>query len=558
MPANTIVESPLFPHQLEAVQWMQRTEQRPRLVAEQPHGGILAHAMGLGKTRTMLSLMAAQGLNSTIVVCPKSVLHQWRDEAVKVLQLQYHDIVLYHGTTRHAALAQSNPQRRLVLTTFDIVRLDCKQSGSATSTLHHHHWDRIILDEAHRICEQSSKTAKAIRSLKAKNRWCVTGTPFKNGVTDLVALSKFLMVPPYCNSTWWRCHSQNRHKMREWRNNFLHLQDKSVLALPPVRLITTYARRFDVEQDVTQQLQRLVPLAQLEELEAVAVAHDKQQEHELLKIMRLRQAANHPLMLTNSMAAMTHLLTSASICTLSNHCDACIGELHGKRTQLCDAHELCDACAQDMFVCPCCIAEQLRATTCCTGKTWRHSGKTLELWKYLNQTLEDDEESKVVLFSQWTTCLDMLALMLDCMGVQYARFDGRVNSIDERGDIINQFREQPECHILLTSLGAGGEGLNLIFANHVILMEPYWNCAAEQQAIDRLHRIGQEKVTHVLRLLTADSIEDWVQLIQAKKTKELERLLCGKDVPDELKVIKPHFRVQPFSAVSAGLAQFLA
>jgi SNF2 family DNA or RNA helicase len=110
----------------------------------------------------------------------------------------------------------------------------------------------------------------------------------------------------------------------------------------------------------------------------------------------------------------------------------------------------------------------------------------------------------------------------------------------------------------LTSLGAGGEGLNLIFANHVILMEPYWNCAAEQQAIDRLHRIGQQKVTHVLRLLTADSIEDWVQLIQAKKTKELERLLCGKDGASDVKVVKPNFRVQPNQAVSAGLAQFLA
>lgn len=555
MRSTTVVDSPLFPHQVEAVQWMQRTEQRPRLVAEQPHGGILAHAMGLGKTRTMLALMAAQGLHSTIVVCPKSVLHQWRDEAVKVLRLQFHDIVLYHGTTRLAALAQSDPHHRLVLTTFDIVRLDCKQSGSAMSTLHHHHWDRIILDEAHRICEQSSKTAKAIRSLKAKNRWCVTGTPFKNGVTDLVALSKFLMVPPYCNSTWWRCHSQNRHKMREWRNNFLHLQDKSVLALPEVQLITTYARQFAVEREVTHQLQRLVPLAQLEDLEAVAV--DKQQEHELLKIMRLRQAANHPLMLANSMAAMTHLLTSTCIPTLAAQCDACQGETH-RPAQLCEAHELCDACAQDLFVCPCCIAEQLPPTVCPTGRTWRHSGKTLELWNYLRTTIEEDEESKVVLFSQWTTCLDMLALMLDCMGVPYARFDGRVNSLDERGDIINQFREREGCHILLTSLGAGGEGLNLIFANHVILMEPYWNCAAEQQAIDRLHRIGQQKVTHVLRLLTADSIEDWVQLIQAKKTKELERLLCGKDGASEVKVVKPNFRVQPNQAVSAGLAQFLA
>jgi SNF2 family DNA or RNA helicase len=553
-------EQPLFPHQLEAVQWMQRTEQRPRLVPEQPHGGILAHAMGLGKTRTMLALMLAQGLQSTIVVCPKSVLHQWRDEAARVLRLHppIH-AVLYHGNNRHQALLDSCAHQRLVLTTFDIVRLDCKQSGTGVSSLHHYHWDRIILDEAHRICEQSSKTAKAIRSLRAKNRWCVTGTPFKNGVSDLVALSKFLMVPPYCNSTWWRCHSQNRHKMREWRNSFLHMQDKSVLALPAVVHTVTYATRYKVEQHVTQQLQKLVPL---QDLELEVQLQEKAQEHELLKIMRLRQAANHPLMLTNSTQAMTHLLTSSVVQQMAHHCDACTLPLCRKRAspgdRVCAQHDLCDACSHDTFVCPCCIAEELEVVTCPNGSTWRHSGKTAALWQYLERTLREDPSVKIVLFSQWTTCLDLLALMLDCMVVNYARFDGRVNSIDERGDIINEFRKQADCHILLTSLGAGGEGLNLIFANHVVLMEPYWNCAAEQQAIDRLHRIGQEKVTHVLRLLTADSIEDWVQLIQAKKMKELERLLCGKDGGDEVKVSKPHFRAEPCTSVNAGLSQFLA
>jgi SNF2 family DNA or RNA helicase len=152
----------------------------------------------------------------------------------------------------------------------------------------------------------------------------------------------------------------------------------------------------------------------------------------------------------------------------------------------------------------------------------------------------------------------MLAMMLECMTVAYARFDGRVNSIDERGDIINVFRDEPSCHVLLTSLGAGGEGLNLIFANHVVLMEPYWNCAAEQQAIDRLHRIGQTKVTHVLRLMSKGSIEDWVQVIQRKKTKELERLLCGKECEEESGVRKEVFRVATTAPASAGLAQFLA
>lgn len=554
---------------------MQRTEQRPRMVQDQPHGGILAHAMGLGKTITMLSMVQKQGLQSTIVVCPKSVLTQWRDEALRILHLDAdQDIVMYHGNNRHQLLEASNPRRRLVLTTFDIVRMESKapdgKDGANVQGPLQTHWDRIILDEAHRICEQGSKTAKAIRSLKARNRWCVTGTPFKNGVADLVALSKFLLVPPYCNSTWWRYHSQNAHKLKEWRNAFLHIQDKSVLDLPGINELTVFATREATEERVMRAVRDATLIAplplhfQLDENEVAEieaglsfqpppVTSTPQQEHELLKIMRLRQAANHPLMLTNSATAMQFLLT-ASYPVKPTGCSACGSELgqmgnnKKKRTwdvmeaETCD-HKFCTSCSEEMLVCPCCVALTLPVVRM-NGKVWRHSAKTAALWQYVENALSQNPAAKLVLFSQWTTCLDLLATMLDVMGVRFARFDGRVNSIDERGDIITEFKEQRTCSVLLTSLGAGGEGLNLTFANHVILMEPYWNVAAEQQAVDRLHRIGQTQTTHVLRLFTADSIENWVQDIQAKKSKELERLLSGKE-QDLGRRNKQQFRVQP-------------
>jgi hypothetical protein len=286
-------------------------------------------------------------------------------------------------------------------------------------------------------------------------------------------------------------------------------------------------------------------------------------------------------MLTNSPAAMTHLIASPNLDAGSaDTCAACrqpaantslqvhVGadaEPAAKKarrshdTDLCSKHVICTACRQDVFICPCCIAEQLPVTHNDAGQVWRHSGKTAALAAYLTATWQRDPDAKVVLFSQWTTCLDMLAHMLDFLHVSYARFDGRVNSIDERGDVINEFRDAPQCKVLLTSLGAGGEGLNLIFASHVVLMEPYWNCAVEQQAIDRLHRIGQQRVTHVLRLLSANSIEDWVQKIQQKKTTELQRLLCGKDGLAEVMNCKATFRVAPQAVVvGSGLSQFLA
>jgi hypothetical protein len=384
-----------------------------------------------------------------------------------------------------------------------------------------------------------------------------------------VALSKFLLVPPYCNSTWWRYHSQNAHKLKEWRNAFLHIQDKSVLDLPGIDEVTLLATREATEERVMRTVRDATLLAPLPlhfqldetevaEIEAGLAFHapptvaTPQQEHELLKIMRLRQAANHPLMLTNNAQAMQFLLT-ASCPVQPLGCSACGHDIGGgaaarkKRTwdvmetEACD-HRFCTACSEEMLVCPCCVALTLPVVRQ-GGKVWRHSAKTAALWQYLENALTQDPRAKLVLFSQWTTCLDLLATMLDVMGIHFARFDGRVNSIDERGDIITEFKEEPSCAVLLTSLGAGGEGLNLTFANHVILMEPYWNVAAEQQAVDRLHRIGQTQTTHVLRLFTADSIENWVQDIQAKKSKELERLLSGKE-PDTSRRSKQQFRVQ--------------
>ena len=535
----------LFPHQEAAVKWMAGVESRPRIISEQPHGGILAHAMGLGKTTSMLSLIKLQGLQSTLVICPKSVLPQWRDEALRILNIQLCDIIIFHGPNRKTILSESNKEHRLVLTTYDIARMDHPNGSSRFSTLGTESWTRVILDEAHRICEQSSKTAKAIRSLRARNRWCVTGTPFKNGVADLVALAKFLNVPPYCNSTWWRINSMNYNKIREWRNSFLNLQDKSILQLPSIEEVSLISERVPAEQWVVEVLDKIqLAPSTIDDVDMLIsvkngmMPYSVSQEHELLKILRLRQASNHPLMLATT-DAMKYLIEHG---VASSGCNACGGMLdaleeeHRDKRQRCDCtHELCSACQKDVIVCPCCITERMQHTMTPSGRMWAHSSKTLILWNYLSTLLSaTDTHNKIVIFSQWTSFLDLLALMLDFMLVPYLRFDGRVNNLDERTSIITKFRENSEKQILLTSLGAGGEGINLTCANVVILLEPYWNSAVEQQAIDRLHRIGQTRVTNVVRLRQKASIEEWVIEIQTKKTLESERLLRGNQILKEV------------------------
>lgn len=522
----------LYPHQEEAVEWMTRTENRTRMVHEQPHGGILAHTMGLGKTISMLSLIKSQPEGRTLVVCPKSLLSQWQREAGRVFEAgDGCRVCIYHGIDRDLA---APPCNAIILTTFDIVRIEARRGKSL---LRGTQWDRVVLDEAHRICEQSSKTSKAIQALRARNRWCITGTPFKNGMSDLMALSRFLMISPYCNLSWWRTYGQSVSKLHEWRDLFMHIRDKSELAsLPPIKSTKIKVVLGERERALYESLSST-------DLSCVTEAAPDQ--HELLRILRKRQATNHPI-LTTSPAIVSHSLAPTTV----EGCRGCGGS---STTGACDGslHMLCHACHQGML-CPGCIMEALPA-----GGPWVHSAKTQALWGYLRDCARVTSTStKVVLFSQWTSCLDLIGSMLDHMGVGSARYDGRITSTEERDEVIDTFKLSEDCKVLLTSLGAGGEGVNLTFATHVILMEPYWNLAVEQQAIDRLHRIGQTQTTHVARFCVEDSIEDWVVDIQTRKTGELHRLLFGTSA-----VKKPVCHIRPGLDVNAasyvGLGSFL-
>lgn len=528
---------------------MSRIEGRKRFVPEQPQGGILAHAMGLGKTTSMLGLIDQSRSRLTLVVCPKSVLQQWREEALRVTQIEADSIVVYHGAHRANMLDQC-ATARIVLTTFDIVRLDHvmheDKENSERVTLFSTVWDRVVVDEAHHICEQGSKTAKAIRALRSPNRWCITGTPFKNGVADLVALAKFLCVVPYSDPSWWRVYSKNVGKLREWRENFVSMHGKDALDLPPVHAVVSRCHEGKGERSLLETMETMNALrvpstpdelndsGWYENIETSSLS----QQHELLKILRLRQLANHPLMLVPTDTA--RFLCSGKAVP-EGGCEGC-GAATGRRTSLCSTHVVCSDCQSQNIMCPACLVEPLEREG-----TWRHSSKTRVLWDYVRQY----PDAKMVVFSQWTTCLDLLGLMFKTMGIECIRFDGRINSLEERTEIIQHFRDTDSCKILLTSLGAGGEGLNLTCATHVVLVEPYWNSAVEQQAVDRVHRIGQQHPVHVLRLImegsrtervegekpsascagltASNSIEQWVLDIQQYKNQELDRLLLGRE-----------------------------
>ena len=135
---------------------------------------------------------------------------------------------------------------------------------------------------------------------------------------------------------------------------------------------------------------------------------------------------------------------------------------------------------------------------------------------YLQELLPEliAQDKRILLFSQFTSMLDKLAWMLDGLQLDYERLQGQ-HDLKKRQRAIDSF--QTNCHLFLISLKAGGTALNLTAADYVILLDPWWNPAAEAQAIDRAHRIGQNKPVMVYRLICENTIEEKILELQDKK-----------------------------------------
>lgn len=224
------------------------------------------------------------------------------------------------------------------------------------------------------------------------------------------------------------------------------------------------------------------------------------------------------------------------------------------------AHVFCRECisgclANAMGACPCPVCREVvhrndlitlpRASRFSVDldTAWRPSSKLCALMDDLRATLREPlpppcvelparsrsfAVRKVVVISQWTAMLDLVQRPLDDESIGYERLDGSLSQ-QQRSHALERFSDEPSVRVLLLSLRAGGVGLNLTAAQTVYLIDPWWNPAVEEQAIDRVHRIGQAYPVRVKRLLMQESVEDRIMLLQAKKTAMIKGTLGAAD-----------------------------
>jgi SNF2 family DNA or RNA helicase len=155
---------------------------------------------------------------------------------------------------------------------------------------------------------------------------------------------------------------------------------------------------------------------------------------------------------------------------------------------------------------------------------WISATKITKCMELVKDIQRDYPGEKIIIFSQFTSLLDLLNVPLVRDGYDYLRYDGSMNAT-ERNETVLEFFDNPEKLLMLVSLKAGNVGLTLTCASHVILMDPFWNPYVEEQAIDRAHRIGQERPVYVHRLVISDTVEDRILTLQDEKRRMIDAAL---------------------------------
>jgi SNF2 family DNA or RNA helicase len=154
---------------------------------------------------------------------------------------------------------------------------------------------------------------------------------------------------------------------------------------------------------------------------------------------------------------------------------------------------------------------------------WEDSAKVTRVVELLKTIQETDE--KTIIFSQWTSLLDLIECQIKYkLGLRYCRYTGGM-SRNDRDKSVTDFVSSPNNTIMLVSLRAGNAGLNLTVASHVIICDPFWNPYIEMQAVDRAHRIGQQKEVKIHRILVKETVEDRILKIQEDKRQLVEAAL---------------------------------
>jgi superfamily II DNA or RNA helicase len=434
-------------------------------------GGCLADDMGLGKTVVVLAWLEHQRVRRNKTATRKPSLLVVPKSLIFNWQRESErftprlSMLAHHGLSRRAP-SDHFLDYDVVLTTYGTLRRDA-------ATLSKLDFDYVVLDEAHNIKNAWTGSHQAACGLSSRRRLALTGTPLENHVGELWNLLTFLN-PGVLESL---SHLRKFFERRTFSRTAL---ERGVLqTLGPFILRRT---KSEVARDLPARIEKTlhVRLSKPERklYDELAVYYQRRIIENRLINKRLKQAAKK-----DSGRATAEALEA----------------LLRLRQAACHPALLDDA----------------------------HKNETSAKFEVLLAQLEGlrAEGHKALVFSQFTKLLGLLVPHLEAAGFGFAYLDGKTN---DREAEVQRFGQDPNLSVFLISLKAGGVGLNLVAADYVFLLDPWWNPASEAQAIDRAHRIGQTNTVIAYRLLSEDTVEQKVAALQGEKRALAQAMFDGK------------------------------
>ena len=501
----------LRPYQLEGYRWLDFLRQAGL-------GGVLADDMGLGKTVQVLAVVQRlveerekvegqvptdvgtgedsestdsdepDGTGPVLVIAPTSVVGSWVEQAERFCPNLRVRAVTRTAAKREEALERIAEGSDVVVTSYTIARL-CEEEFIAQD------WAWVVCDEAQFVKNRTSATYKAVRRLRAPSTIAITGTPLENSLMDLWALMSIaapgLLPDPERFGQVYRKpidrgDTEALERLRRRMRPFLLRRTKEQVAadLPAkteqvlaVELGAKHRKAYD--QRLARERQRILGLLEEDTAQSRFIA--------LKALTTLRQMALDPALVDGD-GGNDGSGTIAARGAKGVKDKAAATPPEGQRR---------------------------------SGRRPSPSAKVEVLLEHLGSIVS--EGHRALIFSQFTRYLSGVREHLEDAGVRTAYMDG---STPDRQKVIDAFRAG-EADVFLISLKAGGFGLTLTEADYVFLLDPWWNPQAEEQAVDRTHRIGQDKPVMVYRLVSADTIEEKVMALKEKKAELFARVVEG-------------------------------
>lgn len=479
-PVPTGLQATLRPYQVEGFQWLS-------FLYEQRLGGILADDMGLGKTVQALALLAhaieehrADSERTTergesvepfapfLVVAPTSVITNWAAEAERFLP-EAKVVTITETTAGKTPLAERIAGAHLVLTSYTLLRMDEEAYTGYARTLGctvddltgelstPEGWGALLLDEAQFVKNTGTRAWSIARAMPARTKIAMTGTPIENNLMELWALLAIVADGLFPSA-------------RAFRDLYARPAESGE---DPAHAAATAARLR----------RRIRPLMLRRTKELVAAELPAKNDTRV----------NLPLTPGHRRIYDTHLQRERQKVL------GLLEDMDKNRFTIFQSLTLLRRLALDAAL----IDPEA------------YAGVSSVKRDYLVQQLPNllEKGHRVLVFSQFTGYLKSISARLAEEGIGHLYLDG---STRNRAEVIEAFTSGQEP-VFLISLKAGGFGLNLTEADHVFIMDPWWNPAAEQQAVDRIHRIGQDKEVHVYRLVAEGTIEEKVMQLKESK-----------------------------------------